>query len=261
MSNKGNKGNSVGWGCLNTPETFKVKRFVENKLIIVKTDSHDAAEAAFKSIRNNRRALKEYIRRYPEFLYALDPLPVRGDAPEIVCRMAEAAERASVGPMAAVAGALADIAAEQMVREGATVAVVENGGEISARSDSDLNIGIYAGKSPLSGKLGLKFLRNDLPAGVATSSGTVSHALSLGFADSVTVIAEDAALADAAATAAGNAVSSNDLPTSIRSGLEAAMRIKGVWGVLVIRGSHVGMAGRLPRLLLIEGRPVDLPEV
>jgi ApbE superfamily uncharacterized protein (UPF0280 family) len=77
----------------------------------------------------------------------------------------------------------------------------------------------------------------------------------------VTVIAEDAALADAAATAAGNAVSSNDLPTSIRSGLEAAMRIKGVWGVLVIRGSHVGMAGRLPRLLLIEGRPVDLPEV
>ncbi|MGQ9639607.1 MAG: UPF0280 family protein [Candidatus Bathyarchaeia archaeon] len=227
----------------------------------MKTDLYDAAEAAFNSIKSNRRILKRYIKNYPEFLYVLEPIPVERDASEIVIRMAEAAERAKVGPMAAVAGALADVAAERMVREGASIAVVENGGEISAKNDLDLKIAIYAGKSPLSGRLGFRLLPKDLPAGVATSSGTVGHALSFGFADSATVFAENAALADAAATAVGNAVSTGDVCSSISAGLEVAMRIKGVWGALVIKGGHVGVTGHLPTLLMVENQSADLSEL
>ena len=41
--------------------------------------------------------------------------------------MALAAQKAGVGPMAAVAGAIADLAVEDMKRLGCEVAVVENG--------------------------------------------------------------------------------------------------------------------------------------
>ncbi|MEM2941890.1 MAG: UPF0280 family protein [Candidatus Bathyarchaeia archaeon] len=220
---------------------------------MVKTDSYAAAQAALQTIVKNRRALQRYIEAYPEFLISLDPLTVVDSAPEIVCRMSSAAERADVGPMAAVAGALADLAVEAMTAEGAGIAVVEDGGEISVGNDFKLDIAINSGRSPLSGRLGLRILQRDLPVGVATSSGTMGHALSFGSADSATVIAENAALADAAATAVCNAVKGDDPGGSIRRGLEVAERISGVRGALIVMGDHVGVTGRLPSLIRIAG--------
>ena len=180
-------------------QVLRVHRVMGESSVMVKTDLYQAAESAFQTILENRKALQKYIETYPEFLLALDPVTVSQPAPEIVLRMSRAAEEAGVGPMAAVAGALADLAADTMIAQGAGVAVVENGGEISARRDSMLNVAINSGKSSLSGTLGLRVYSGDLPLGLATSSGTVGHALSFGFADSATVIAENAALADAAA--------------------------------------------------------------
>ena len=54
--------------------------------------------------------------------------------------MALAAEKADVGPMAAVAGVIADLAVDDMTREGCKVAVVEDGGEISAVSDRPVDV-------------------------------------------------------------------------------------------------------------------------
>ena len=163
--------------------------------------------------------------------------------------MTQAADAANVGPMAAVAGALADLAVEEMIKSGAKIAVVEDGGEISVRSSEKLDVMIYAGESSLSKRLGLRILPEDCPLGLATSSGTVGHALSLGFADAATVVAENAALADAAATAVCNAVDSKDLASSIESGLRVAQSIQGVKGALIIRDNRVGFAGKLPRLI------------
>lgn len=240
------------------PLVLRVRRVIGESSVMVKTDLYQAAEAAFQTIFENRKALQKYIEASPEFLLALDPITVSESAPEIVLRMSSAAEQADVGPMAAVAGALADLAAEAMIAQGAQVAVVENGGEISARSDTRLDVAINSGQSHLSGKLGFRILPRDLPLGLATSSGTVGHALSFGFADSATVIADDAALADAAATAVCNAVKGDDSYDSIKRGLEVAQQIKGVRGVLIVRGDHVGTTGQLPSMITVN-QPRDQP--
>ncbi|MBS7622303.1 UPF0280 family protein [Candidatus Bathyarchaeota archaeon] len=232
---------------------LKLRKVIGQSIVTVKTDSYAAAQTAFQTIVDNRRALQEYIEESPEFLSSLDPVTVVDSAPEIVRRMSSAAETADVGPMAAVAGALADLAVEAMTALGADVAVVEDGGEISVGEDVRLDIAINSGRSPLSGRLGLRILQRDLPVGVATSSATVGHALSFGSADSATVVAENAALADAAATAVCNAVKGDDPDTSIRRGLEVARHISGVRGALIIRGDHAGTTGQLPSLIWIRG--------
>lgn len=246
---KGHKHAAVGE--VEMPRVLKVRRVIGESSVMVKTDLYQAAESAFQTILENRKALQKYIEAYPEFLLALDPITVSQPAPEIVLRMSSAAEEAEVGPMAAVAGALADLATEAMIAQGAEIAVVENGGEISVRSDARLDVAINSGESPLSGRFGFRILPRDLPLGLATSSGTVGHALSFGFADSATVIANNAALADAAATAVCNAVKGDDSDDSIRKGLEVAQQIKGVRGALIVRGDHVGTIGQLPRMITV----------
>jgi ApbE superfamily uncharacterized protein (UPF0280 family) len=224
--------------------------------ISIKSDLSKAVAIALESIRASRKLLEGYIERNPIFLYSYDPVSLQRDAPQIVQRMEEAADRANVGPMAAVAGAIADLATERMLTEGANIAIVENGGEISAHSNELMNVEIYAGSNPLSRKIGFRVDRDQFPIGIATSSATVSHAFTFGEADAATVIAENAALADAAATAVCNHVQGSDIRNSIRSGLKVAKSIKGVKGALVIRDNYVGAIGQLPQLVQIEDPPV-----
>ncbi len=230
-----------------TRATYTIK---QSKLTI-ETDKPSSIKLAIHSIKRNRELLEEYIQKNPEFLTSFEPLEVR-DAPKIVNIMAEAAFEAGVGPMAAVAGALADLAVDAMLVE-AKVAVVENGGEISANSDTPIVVGLLAGTSTLSGKIGFHLKPKDFPIGIGTSSGTVGHAISFGEADAATIIADSAALADAAATAVGNAVQGEDYEKSVQKGLETAEAIRGVRGSLIIRGEYAGMVGKLPQLVKIEG--------
>ena len=120
--------------------------------------------------------------------------------------MAEAAEAAEVGPMAAVAGALADLAVDVMLRCGARLAVVENGGEVAAKTDRPIYVAILSANPSISGKMSFEITDVDCPIGIATSSSRFGHALSFGNADSVTVVADRASIADAAATSICNAV-------------------------------------------------------
>ncbi|WXG39774.1 MAG: UPF0280 family protein [Candidatus Freyarchaeum deiterrae] len=229
-----------------TRATYTIK---QSKLTI-ETDHPPSIKIAVDSVKKNRADLEDYILKNPEFLTAYEPLEVK-DAPEVVQNMANAAFEARVGPMAAVAGALADLAVNAMLIE-AKVAVVEDGGEISANSNTSIIVGLLAGYSSLSGKIGFRLKQGDFPIGIATSSGTVSHAVSFGEADAATVIADDAALADAAATAVGNAVQGDDFEKSVQSGLETAETIRGVRSSLVVRGEYAGLVGKLPQLVKIE---------
>ncbi|MBS7246736.1 MAG: UPF0280 family protein [Candidatus Jordarchaeales archaeon] len=235
---------------------IRVRYTLKESKIVVVTDSYEAVKEAVTALRNHRRLLEAYIRRHPAFLHSLEPLEVRGDAPEVAKRMAEAALKAGVGPMAAVAGALADLSVEAMLAR-TRVAVVEDGGEVSANSEKPVTIGILAGRSSLSGKLAFQLLREDMPLGVGTSSGTVGHALSFGVADAATVVAENAALADAAATAVGNAVKGDDPEKAVQAGLEVAEEIEGVRGALVIMGEYAGIVGRLPKIVRVKGDIVE----
>jgi ApbE superfamily uncharacterized protein (UPF0280 family) len=163
--------------------------------------------------------------------------------------MAEAAEKANVGPMAAVAGVLADLAVEDMIADGCKVAVVENGGEVAAVSNRPIDVALAAGDTPLSKRFGFRL--EEFPIGIATSSGRFSHALSFGDADAATVFCRNAGLADAVATAVGNVVKGADYRKAIQRGIDKALSIKEVEGVLILYQGMVGTGGKIPQLIKV----------
>lgn len=116
-----------------------------------------------------------------------------------------------ITPMAAVAGAVADeVLAAMTSAAHLSRAYVNNGGDIALHlSDNEkFVVGMVErpDRSSLFGTTTLKF--EDLVRGIATS-GWRGRSFSLGIADAVTVLADRAAAADAAATIIANAV---DLP-------------------------------------------------
>jgi len=212
------------------------------------SDKKSGIETAKSSIEHHRQQLKEYIKEHPQFLHSFEPVPVDG-APKVAKLMAKASAKAGVGPMAAVAGVLADLAVQEMIDSGCKVAVVENGGEVSAVSDQSVDIGFQAGDEPLSREMGFRLTK--FPVGVATSSGRFSHAFSFGDADAVTVFAVDAGVADAAATAVANLIKGDDFRSVIRQGIERALSIDGVQGVFILYRGVVGKAGQVPELIKV----------
>ena len=221
--------------------------FKETQCTII-ADKKRGIQTAIKSIKQNRKALEEYIEAHPKFLYTLDPIPAPAE-PLVAKLMAEAAEKAKVGPMAAVAGVLADLAVNDMVADGCEVAVVENGGEISALSNVPIDVAVAAGDTPLSKRFGFRL--TDFPVGIATSSGRFSHALSFGDAEAATVFCRNAGLADAAATAVGNVVKGDDYLGAIQQGIDKVLSIQEVEGVLIMYKGHVGTTGKIPQLIKV----------
>ena len=64
-------------------------------------------DAVTAEIVRQRRVLEEYIGRHPEFQKSLKPLELLAEAPDVAQNMARVAKLVGVGPMAAVAGAMA----------------------------------------------------------------------------------------------------------------------------------------------------------
>ena len=185
--------------------------------------------------------LEDYIQRHPGFSVAMTPYPVKDNAPSIVREMAEAAEKVGVGPMAAVAGAIAERVGRALL-EFSPETIVENGGDIFLKSQKKRTVGIYAGKSPFSDRLALEFKPSETPLGICTSSGTVGHSLSLGKADAVIVLAPCTALADAAATAIGNLIKEE---ADIAQGLQLAQEIDGLSGIVIIKNEKMALWGQV----------------
>jgi uncharacterized protein len=196
---------------------------------------------AYRLVLKYRYQLEGYIRRQPLFQTSLEPLPVPEYAPAIVKQMAAAAQQANVGPMAAVAGAIAECVGKELLTFSPEI-IVENGGDIFLKINRPRIIGIYAGDSPLTGKVGLEINPQDTPLGVCTSSGTVGHSLSLGKADAAVALAGSAALADAAATAICNRVQK---PDDINAAIEMGRNIAGLKGIVIIIGSSIGAWGEV----------------
>jgi ApbE superfamily uncharacterized protein (UPF0280 family) len=226
----------------------RVFQLKETQCTII-ADKEVAIQKAIESIRHNRKQLEEYLHINARFLYSLEPVPVPHE-PLVAKLMAEAAEKANVGPMAAVAGVLADLAVEAMIADGCEVAVVENGGEIAAISKEPIDVALAAGDAPLSKRFGFRL--TDFPLGIATSSGRFSHALSFGDAEAATVFCRNAGLADAAATAVGNVVKGEDCQDAIQAGISKALSIQGVEGVLVIYKGFTGTAGKIPKIIKVD---------
>ncbi|CAG0889467.1 unnamed protein product [Cyprideis torosa] len=163
----------------------------------------DVSRRAYELVEQARAHLLAYAGKQPDFFSALSPLPCDDSAPEFIQRMQKAARLIGVGPMAAVAGALAEYVGRQLLEEGVREIVVENGGDIFLYRPTVSRVAIFAGTSSLSHRVGIE-VPGGRHTGVCTSSGTVGHSLSMGDADAVTVVADCTSLADAAATRLGN---------------------------------------------------------
>jgi len=214
------------------PRTYrhwiKDESLVAFTVVVKETDLYIRASSnlrskAYKLVLKYRSMLEAYIERNRDFLTSLEPLSVEQDAPRIAREMAEAGSKVGVGPMAAVAGAIAEYVGKELLAFTPEI-IVENGGDIFLKTVRKRTIGIYAGNSPLTGKVGLEIDAAETPLGVCTSSGTVGHSLSFGRADAVVILSASATLADAAATAIGNLVSE---PQDISKGIEFAEGVEG----------------------------------
>jgi len=205
-------------------------------------------EAVTREVLQQRAILEDYIERHPDFRHALQPVALLPDAPEVAQRMAWAADRVGVGPMAAVAGVMAQMAAQAGLDAGAAEVIVENGGDIYAQALGPVTIALYPGTSELTQRLAFSLQASDTPVAICASSGRMGHSMSRGACDLATVVAEDAALADAAATQAANLVHTVE---DVDPALERIAAIAGIRGVLIVKQDKVGMVGRLPRLVKI----------
>jgi len=225
----------------------EVFNYKETKCTII-SDTASGIQIATESIKRNRGQLEKYIIVNPKFVWTLKPYP-SPEEPLIANLMAKASQKADVGPMAAVAGVLADLAVKDMVADGCRVAIVEDGGEVSAVSNVPIDVAFAAGDEPLSKRF--SFRLTEFPFGVATSSGRFSHALSFGDAEAATIFCREAGLADAAATAVGNSVKGEDPIGAIKKGLNVAKLISGVEGVLILYKQRVGTWGKIPQIVKV----------
>jgi len=195
-----------------------------------------------EKIRMYRFDIENYINRDQRFLTALKPIEVELNAAKIIKEMARQAKKAGVGPMAAVAGSIAQFLGKELLRQGYKDVIIENGGDIFLKTSKVRTIRIYTGKSKLWNRITLKIRPRSTPLGICASSGTIGHSLSFGCADSVVILSKDVSLADAVATATANRVNSKE---DLDAAVVFARAIKGVRGIMIILGNNLTSWGEI----------------
>jgi ApbE superfamily uncharacterized protein (UPF0280 family) len=233
---------------VNTEKLFAFRVMVEETDLMVHAGKELQNETE-KLVLEQRGYIKAYLNAHPEFAASLTPWRLVGLAPPIVTDMVEAGANAGIGPMAAVAGAVAERAGRGLLKLTDDI-IVENGGDVFIKTSTPITVGIFAGKSPLSLRIGIRIDGGPEPTAVCTSSGTVGHSLSFGKADAVCVVAKSCAIADAAATAIGNNVRS---ASDIHNAIENGKSIAHIRGVIVIVGKKIGIWGDL-ELVSLKGK-------
>ena len=191
-------------------------KFLESDLWIgVDSGSYSASMESdtYAMLVDLRRTMDAYLLIDPQYKTALTPYDAGLEAPDILKEMSKVSHKTGIGPMSAVAGAVAlKVAGFLKSRYDVNEVIVENGGDIYAQASTDMDISVFAGQSPLSEKIGLHIPAGSFPLGICTSSGTVGPSLSLGRADAVMIVCNDVMLADSYATAMANRIKSvNDL--------------------------------------------------
>ena len=219
-------------------KTFRVT--VETSDLYVKATSYlqDETESL---VRECRSLIEKSIKNRPQFLTSLIPIDSSADESIVTHRMIEAARKAGVGPMAAVAGAVADYVGRTLMGVSDEI-ILENGGDLFVFVKRSIVVGIYAGSSPFSRKIGLKIGPTVIPVGVSTSSGKVGPSRSFGKAHAATIVSNDSILADAVATAMGNRISQ---PADLEPACRWAMSVEGVTGCIGILDDKMAALGKI----------------
>ena len=192
-----------------------------------------------------RETLEKYIIRHPEFGSSFVPITPLPGAPEAARRMCTAARTVGVGPMAAVAGTMAELGCEAAMQNNAEEVIIDNGGDLFLCIKEPITIGLYVGEYEAANELCFNIKSEETPIAICSSSSRMGHSSSLGDCDLATVVSQDAALADAAATFAANCVHS---AKDIEPALQKLIAINGVDGAIIASDGKFGMIGRLPEI-------------
>ncbi|HIP24999.1 MAG TPA: UPF0280 family protein [Archaeoglobus profundus] len=226
---------------------YKKYKFRHKETVVtILTEDDKFYKIAVNAILEARKKIEVYIKRDPFFYVTLEPYDCKG---EIVERMCKASNLAGVGPMAAVAGVIAQYAVEKMVEAGARFAVIDNGGDIAMYLNRPIVVGLYT----YSLTIGLKIEKKGYYA-ICTSSGTIGHSISFGFADAATIFARDACIADAFATALGNMIKDDfkkeDILETLKNFWERSKNH--IEGALVVKDNIIGFIGDIPKFVNAE---------
>lgn len=222
--------------------TFRSFSFKDTNLRVASS----AFDLVTRTIMDQRKLLERYIRRHPKFRTALEHIELLDQAPPIAQRMAKASATTGLGPMASVAGTLAQLGVEAAIESGVKEAIVENGGDMFIASDQTVTIGIYAGSNDIGSNLAFRLQPADLPLAICSSSSKMGHSLSFGTCDLATVVAPEAALADSAATLICNRICSDE---NLETVLNEAGALGGIRGILAVKDGKIGIWGNLPELI------------
>jgi len=233
-------------------DTQLIKEHFQLKETIVTLIAEKEAyiEAAKNEIQKQRIELENYIKKNKTFRASLIPFNYSKDDPEIIKKMCDSSEKLNVGPMATVAGVIAEYALKSMISKGAKHAIVDNGGDIGIYSNKTISVGIYTGNKKTN-KFAIQVLPKNEIIGICTSSGKVGHSFSFGNTDSVTVISHDLSIADAAATALGNLV---NIKNDIKTAFKTLGEIREISSAVIIINDWIGLWGDIPQIM-----PLNVP--
>ena len=273
---------------MNIRPLFKKKIIIEETILNLVSDinTDDIDNNIYNNIDNNgynnenlenfiineRNQLKTYMKEHPLFAKTLRPYKIKqkegrekkerdeyhSKTPEIVELMINGSNIANVGPTATLAGTIAELSLDYLIKCGSNYSIVDNGGDIAFLNNCSrkkIVFGIYAGNSPFSGNIGLefKFKKKNQRFGVCTSSASVGYSISYGRSDGVTVISNQASVADGLASAIGNKVNGKLDKDAVENGLTAAEKYREHFiGALIIVGESIGTIGKVPKIVAID---------
>ena len=207
----------------------------------------DYIKVAEQAIFEARERILRKISEDPFFMTTYDPYPVSEEDDDLIRRMCAASQKADVGPMAGVAGAVAVFAVERMCEAGASYAIVENGGDIALKIDKDVTVGVFQDDEKFR-ELAFKVSKRDGIFGICSSSGNIGPSVSFGRSGISTVFSDDVILADACATALGNQIRDGGAD-EMSSALERIGSIEGVDGCAAISNGLFAVFGNVPELI------------
>lgn len=230
---------------------FRLEVSYQQSDLLISTDKKIEAHLVRESLKKYYQQIEDYTKNNPAFLTALSPLADDLSAPPIVRDMLACAKQTGIGPFAAVAGAVAFYVGSELLDRAGEV-VIENGGDIFLKINEDKKLGVYwgeyffAGCASASGKeingLTLNIRKRNTPFGIASSSASFGHSLNFGRADLVTVIAQNAILADGFATALSNRIKKEEDIPGVLNTAQTRPQIDGIliafqgklfiWGVI-----------------------------
>ncbi len=219
-------------------------RFQVQETILTLVCDQEYLPPAKAAVFEARASIESKIASDPFFGITYEPYLEDPRDDDIVRRMCRASVRSGVGPMAGVAGAVAEHVVERMVEAGAQEAIVENGGDIAFYSKRPVPVGIYADDSVFK-DVGY-LVRSEGITGICSSSAKIGPSVSLGASDLCTVFSDDVVLADCCATLLGNRVRS---PEDLADAVEYVGSIEGVKGCVAICAGKVAMFGDVPEMI------------